>query len=148
MLRLRKMTTVVLPAFIVYALIVPGSWATACTCCHADNAYGIREIGHCPNPLAQADFSIACHHNPKLQTTNLANGYCHCSVLPAAMATSYVPAFGALTPLSWMQGAAHILCLLDSAADSSVAQAGIRPPPLGSSLNPSISPLKSVVLII
>jgi len=148
MLRFRKITALGLMAFMVYALVVTWSGVIECTCRHEGNARGTHETALCPDSYAQADFEVVCHHGSEPQGTGFSNRCCQCSILPTAMATWYIPAFGTLTSLICMHGAAQTPCLPDSAVDSGISDGGIRLPSLGFSLNPALASLQSVFLII
>jgi len=132
----------------VYALVVTWSGVIECECRHAGNACGTPETGLCPDSYEQAELDAICQHSSEPQGTGVSNRCCQCSILPTAMATWYIPAFGTLTSLIWMHGAVQTPCLPDSALDLGISDGGIRPPPLGFPLNPATASLQSVFLII
>lgn len=146
--RLRNISALVLPAFMVYALVVAGSGVIDCACCHKDIGSRGHEAALCFESHAHADCAAAYHHNPESQGAGFSNPCCRCSILPVSVATSYVPAFKALTSLLCMHGAAQTPCLPGSVVDSDIAANGIRRTPVSSSLNPAIASLQSVFLII
>jgi len=148
MLRFRKITALGLTTFVVYALVVMWSGVVECSCRHGGIACGTHDTALCPESYEQAELDAVCHHGSEPQGTGFSSRCCQCSILPTAMATWHVPAFGTLTSSSGMRGAAKTPCLPNSAVDSGISYGGIRPPPLGFSLNPAIASLQSIFLII
>ena len=144
MTKVRKFVPRVWIVLLVCLLLFGSGTAGGGWCCCADycrHAHNDRSCSHSPMNAAGHDHGSQSNGLPD------DTACCHCSVLPRDLASSYVPMFGALTSSIWMQGAAHVPCLSDSAVNPEILVGGGRFPPLVYDLNPSIVPLQSVFLL-